>query len=111
MLRTFDELYREELLRIFYQSGEKTDRSEAIRMEVLKVLAETIEPSKKYDILRAAYFQLISEGSGFRDSARTLLISKFAEKTNDLKLDLLKFARESDSKVKEHVARELVNLP
>jgi len=109
-LRTLDELFREDLLKLFYSEGEKTDRSEAIRMDVLRILAETVEPSEKYDMLRDAYIQLIMEGSIFAGSAREVLISKFPDKIPDLKLDLFKVARESDSRVKSIISNELQNL-
>jgi len=38
-------------------------------MDALRILAETLEPSEKYDILRDAYIKLIKEGSTFTGSA------------------------------------------
>jgi DNA-binding MarR family transcriptional regulator len=109
-LRTLDELFREDLLKLFYREGEKTEGSEAVRMDVLRILAETLEPSEKYGILRDAYVQLIRAGSRYTSEARDLLLSKFADKIPDLKLDLIKIARESDSRLKSLISNELQNL-
>jgi DNA-binding MarR family transcriptional regulator len=109
-LRTLDELYREDLLKTFYAEGEKTEQTEAVRIVVLKILAETVEPSEKYGILRDAYIKLIREGSRYTSAARDTFISKFSDKIPDLKLDLIKVARESDSRVKGLISEELKNL-
>jgi hypothetical protein len=109
-MRTLDEIFREDLLKLFYAKGEKTDRSEVIRMDALKVLVEIVEPSKKYQILKDAYIKLLREGSTFRGSARTLLQSKYPDKVPDIKLELIGIAKESDSALIALISDELRNL-
>jgi hypothetical protein len=109
-LRTLDDIFREDLLKLFYSGGEKTDRLEAIKMDALRILAEIVEPSQRYRILQDAYIKLMKDGSGFRGSARTLLQSKYPEKISDLKLELIGVAKGSDPEVISLIKDELRNL-
>jgi len=109
-LRTLDEIFRKDLLKLFYAEVQKTDKTEAIRMDALMVLAEIVAPSEKYSTLKDAYLQLIREGSAFRGSARTLLQSKYPEKVPDIKLELIRVAKESDSDLISLISDELRNL-
>ncbi len=79
-------------------------------MDALRILAEIMEPSERYGILRDAYIKLIKDGSPFMGIARSLLQAKYADKIPDLKLDLIRFAKGSDSRVVTHISDELRNL-
>jgi len=79
-------------------------------MNALRVLAEIVEPSKRYGILRDAYIKLMMEGLAFRGSTRILLQSKYPDKVPDLKLELIGIAKESDSDVIVLICDELRNL-
>jgi DNA-binding MarR family transcriptional regulator len=109
-LRTLDELFRADLLKLFYCEVEKTEELDAVRMVAFRILAETLRPSEKYGILRDAYIQLIIEDSGYTKTARDLLVSIFSDKVSDLTIDLIKVAKESNSKVKGLIGNELKSL-
>ncbi len=79
-------------------------------MSALMVLAEIVEPSERYAILKDACIKMIKKGSQFRGTARSLIQSKYADKVPELELDLIRVAKESDSRVITHISDELKNL-
>ncbi len=79
-------------------------------MQVLKILAEIVSTSEKYEILRDAYLEYLKENSTYRSEARNLIITKLPDKKTDLELDLIEFAQSSDSEVKKLVGEELEQL-
>jgi hypothetical protein len=54
-----------------------------------------IADEQAYDFLRTDYLKFIDEGLDYTDSIRNLLIERFPERRDDLKLSLLKHLRES----------------
>jgi hypothetical protein len=109
-LNIMENKFNQGLKTIFNNVKENDDKNENLRILSLNILAEILPPSERYDTLMAGYLKLLKENSLQTSAAKSLILSKYSEKTTDLKITLLRLYGQSDPSLRERISIELSSL-